>query len=85
MRITHKRDILEINDDELTSWYNLVEKIVLRRKQAGFIKRLDLTWDEEEIAENIYHRLSPLFGVDSSTMKREVNIASNPKTTESYK
>lgn len=82
MRVDHKREVLQVNDDELTSLYNGLEKIVYRNKQMGFIKRVDLTWDEEEVFSNMYKRLCPFFGVDPNEDHKEVNIQSSHVQTQ---
>lgn len=84
MRINLKREILDVDNDELTSFFNVTEKIVLRKKQIGFIQRLDLTWDEEDVMESMYKRMCPFFGVDPNEIKKEVNIQANRKQTEEY-
>jgi hypothetical protein len=81
MRIDHKREILQVNDDELTSLFNGLEKVVFIDKQMGFVKRLDLTYDEREVFRGMYERLCPFFGVEPQHFEKDVNIQSNPIQT----
>jgi hypothetical protein len=82
MIINLKREALTVDNNELTSFYNVAEKIVQRNSQPGYVKRLDLTWDEEKVMKDIYHRLSPLFGVDSHEIKRDVTIQASIRQTQ---
>ena len=82
MRIDRKSEVLQVNDDELTSLFNGLEKIVYMDKQMGFIKRVDLTWDEKEVFKGMYERICPFFGVDPEQMMKEVNISSSPLQTQ---
>jgi len=82
MRINHKREVLDVNDDELTSLFNGIEKVVNMNRHMGFIKRVDLTWDEEEVFSNVYKRLCPFFGVDPNELRKEVNIQSSHIQTQ---